>query len=149
MAYVFFIGGYFVGPQYSFKHFKNCLIRNKNEVFDIPLTLVLQKFLLATVLLLVIIVYISPLSTQYVLETKEFLDMSYPRRYFHWVCWGHLVIVKYALVWTLAEGVMILSGIGFSGKSEGNLIKNNWKKLTHNMLHEYHWIIKNVPFYLH
>ena len=92
------------------------------------MALVLQKFLLATGLLLVIIVYISPLSTQYVLETKEFTDMSYPRRYFHWVCWGHLVIVKYALVWTLAEGVMILSGIGFSGKSEGNLIKNNARK---------------------
>ena len=71
------------------------------------------------------------LTTQQVELWNEFLDMSYPHRYFHWVCWGHLVIVKYALVWTLAEGVMILSGIGFSGKSEGNLINNIEPKVTY------------------
>ena len=121
LAFIFFIGGYFVGPQYSFKHFERCLQRNRNEKFDLPVALVLQKFLMAVGLLIVIIVYIGPLSTQYVLETKEFTSLPYLTRYFHWVCWGHLVIVKYALVWTLAEGVIILAGIGFSGMSEGNL----------------------------
>jgi hypothetical protein len=120
MAFIFFIGGYFVGPQFSFKHFEKCLQRNKNEDFDIPLKLVLRKCFQATILLFVMIANFSHLSTRYVLETKEFLEMSYIHRYYHWVLWGHLVLVKYALVWTLAEGVIILSGIGFSGKSEGN-----------------------------
>ena len=96
--------------------------RNIQEKYDIPLLLVLKKFLLATVLLVIIIVNIGPLSTQYVLETEQFVEMPYLNRYFHWVCWGHLVIVKYALVWTLAEGVIILSGIGFSGNSEGKIL---------------------------
>ena len=122
MAFIFFIGGYFVGPQFSFKHFERCLQRNKHGDFDIPLTVVLQKLLLATVLIFVIYANFSHLSTSYVLETKEFLEMSYLHRYWHWVCWGHLVVVKYALVWTLAEGVIILSGIGFDGKSEGNCL---------------------------
>ena len=119
LAYIFFIGGYFVGPQYSYKHFTQCLQRNKDEPYDIPLLLVAQKFVLSITLLVAIVLCFGPLSTSYVLETEEFHTMPYLNRYFHWVCWGHLVIVKYAMVWTLAEGVVILAGIGINGKSEG------------------------------
>ena len=122
LAYVFFIGGYFVGPQYSYKHFNKCLQRNKDEPYDIPLQLVLQKFLLSISLLVLIVVCFSPLSTTYVLETAEFHTMPYINRCFHWVCWGHLVIVKYTMVWTLAEGVIILAGIGYNPNAEGTLI---------------------------
>ena len=119
LAYIFFIGGYFVGPQYSYKHFIQCLQRNKDEPYDIPLQLVLQKFLLSVTLLVLIVACFDPLSTTYVLETEEFHSMSYIKRCFHWVCWGHLVIVKYTMVWTLAEGVVILAGIGYNPNAKG------------------------------
>ena len=119
LAYIFFIGGYFVGPQYSYKHFIQCLQRNKDEPYDIPLQLVLQKFLLSITLLVLIVACFDPLSTTYVLETQEFHSMSYAKRCFHWVCWGHLVIVKYTMVWTLAEGVVILAGIGYNPNVKG------------------------------
>ena len=122
MAYVFFIGGYFCGPQFSLKHFERSLQRNRSSDFRIPITNVLTKITLIVVLLLVILANHSHLTTTYVVETKEFLEMTYAKRFCYWTLWGHMVVVKYSLVWSLAEGVVILSGIGFNGKSEGTYL---------------------------
>ena len=127
MAYVFFIGGYFVGPQFSFRHFKTCLSKNKDGLLKIPLMLVLQKLVLACSLLIVVILNMSRLSTKHVLETEQFFEMPYIQRYWHWAVWGHLAVIKYCMVWTLAEGTIILSGIGYSGDSKGRYMFKNRK----------------------
>ena len=119
LAYIFCIGGYFCGPHFSFKHFEKSLQRNRSEYLDIPFTIVLRKCLLALVLVLLLVPNTSYLSTRFVLETSQFLEMPYIQRVYYWTHWGIIVVMNYALVWTLAEGVVILSGIGFNGRLKG------------------------------
>ena len=83
-----------------------------------PIWLVIQKALIGLSLLTV--VWLAPfgvpgaahLSTKTFIETKEFCDSSFVIRFGYWAFWGQLILTKYVAIWILAEGVMILGGLG-------------------------------------
>ena len=73
-----------------------------------------------TGLILLALVWLAPfgvpgakhLSTKEFIETKKFCESSFIVRLVYWAFWGQLILTKYVGIWLLAEGVMILAGLG-------------------------------------
>ena len=91
---------------------------NTSNLYSLPIWLVVKKALVG--LSLLTIIWLAPfgvpgaahLSTKTFIETKEFCDSSFAIRLLYWAFWGQLILTKYVAIWILAEGVMILGGLG-------------------------------------
>jgi len=124
----FFVGGYFVGPQFSMKKFQNFIQRNITEDliteggsrrfafkrFGIGLSY-LGFHLLGDKLLV---------SVDYV-ETAEFASLGFLRKSLYFSLWVKIILAKYISAWLLAEGAVILSGLAYNGRWEDGSIKWN------------------------
>ena len=83
-----------------------------------PLGLVFKK--LFTGMLLMAMVWFAPfgvpgakhLSTKQFLESDDFCESNIFVRLVYWAFWGQLTLTKYVAIWLLAEGVVILAGVG-------------------------------------
>ena len=91
---------------------------NTSNSYSPPVWLVVKTVLIG--LSLLTIIWLAPfgipgaahLSTKTFIETKEFCDSSFAIRLLYWAFWGQLILTKYVAIWILAEGVMILGGLG-------------------------------------
>ena len=101
-----------------------------SNLYSPPISLVVQKILVG--LSLLTIIWLAPfgvpgaahLSTKTFIETKEFCDSSFAIRLLYWAFWGQLILTKYVAIWILAEGVMLLGGLGiFSARYRRSIQK--------------------------
>ena len=100
--------------RYNLCHFRNGV----DSINYPPLGSVFKKMF--TGLLLMAVVWFAPfgipgakhLSTKQFLETMEFCESNIFLRLVYWVFWGQLTLTMYVAIWLLAEGVVILAGLG-------------------------------------
>ena len=96
----------------------SCFRNSAGSRNDPPLGLVFKK--MSTGLLLITVVWFAPfgtpgakhLSTNQFLETMDFCESNIFLRLAYWAFWGQLTLTKYVAIWLLAEGVVIIAGLG-------------------------------------
>jgi len=126
----FFVGGYFVGPQFSMKKFQNYIQRNINE--DIPPLEGSKMVRFGFRRLGIGLCYLAGhllgdkfLTPVGLIESPEFAAMSFFKRSLYFSIWVKVILAKYISAWLLSEGALILSGMGYNGNWEDGSIKWN------------------------
>jgi len=126
----FFVGGYFVGPQFSMKKFQNYIQRNINE--DLPpsaessmVRFAFRRFGIGLCYLFGHLLGDKFLAPVGLIETPEFAAMNFFKRSLYFSIWVKIILAKYISAWLLSEGALILSGMGYNGEWEDGSIKWN------------------------
>lgn len=121
----FFIGGYFVGPQFSMKKFQNFLQRNIQEDLPPSRRFAFKRLAIGCCYLLGHLIgdkYLVPVGF---VESQEFMNLGFLTKSLYFSVWVKIILAKYISAWLLAEGAVILSGLAYNGKWEDGSIKWN------------------------
>lgn len=125
MSHSFFIGGYFVGPQFSFKKFKEFASPGyQSKLPGSPLSYGLKRLGLSCAYMSVHLVgsmYVPALWP----STPEFANTGILKKMVLLCFWCKFILCKYLSAWLLAEGVCIVSGLSYNGVREDGRI--DWK----------------------
>jgi len=124
-SHVFFLPSYFTGPQHSMKRFRNFVQRN---IDDGDMTgskrFATKRFLLGWVYFAIHIIFNMIAPVDYIKE-EEFQAMPFWKMSFYYTIWVKGILSKYIGAWLLAEGAVILSGLGYnSRKPDGTILWN-------------------------
>lgn len=121
----FFIGGYFVGPQFSMRKFQNFIQRNINE--DVPASrrFAFKRFGLGVCYLTGHLIGDKLLVPADFISSVEFQNLGFFVKSFYFSIWVKVILAKYISAWLLAEGAVIMSGLAYNGKWEDGSIKWN------------------------
>ena len=124
-SHAFFVGGYFVGPQFSMKKFQTFIQRNINEDLPPSRRFAFKRFGIGICYLVGHLLgdkYLVPLGF---VETPEFIAMGFFKKSLYFSVWVKIILAKYISAWLLAEGAVILSGLAYNGRWEDGSIKWN------------------------
>lgn len=125
MSHSFFIGGYFVGPQFSFKKFQEFASPGyRAQLPGSSLTYGLKRLALSCVYMVVHLVGSMYLPASWP-STPDFANTGILKKMVLLGFWCKFVLSKYLSAWLLAEGVCIVSGLSFNGVKENGKI--DWK----------------------
>jgi len=124
-SHVFYLPSYFTGPQHSMKKFRSFIERN---IADGDMTgskrFASKRFVLAWVYFAIHIVFNSIAPVDYI-KGEEFQSMAFVLKSFYFTIWVKGILSKYIGAWLLAEGAVILSGLGYNGrKDDGTILWN-------------------------
>ncbi|XP_040568096.1 lysophospholipid acyltransferase 5 [Lepeophtheirus salmonis] len=111
----FFVGGYFVGPQFSMRKYQDFIQRNITQDLRPPISFGLMRCFLGFVYLLIHVIASHYVPLEYV-STDEFLNMNFWSQSFWYSCWVKGILSKYIGVWLFSEGAFVLSGLSYNGK---------------------------------
>lgn len=125
LSHSFFIGGYFVGPQFSFKKFKNYARPEYMPTLpESPVPYGLRRLALA-----VLYLSIHSLGSMYIPAnwpiTQEYVESGFLIKMLKYPLWCRFILYKYLMVWLISEGVCIISGLSFNGVREDGRV--DWK----------------------
>lgn len=121
----FFIGGYFVGPQFSMKKFQNFIERSINEDLPPSRRFAFKRFGIGLCYLLGHLLGDKFLVPVGFVETEAFQSLGFLAKSFYFSIWVKVILAKYISAWLLAEGAVILSGLAYNGRWEDGSIKWN------------------------
>jgi lysophospholipid acyltransferase 5 len=127
-SHSFFVGGFFVGPQFSMKKFQNYIQRNINEDISSPNMFALKRLGLGCSYLLFHLIGDMYFPTDYV-QTPEFDELNYFKKSIVFALWVKIILAKYISVWLMAEGTCILAGNNILKKMGGGTYRvsqNSW-----------------------
>eukprot|EP00096_Caligus_rogercresseyi_P011555 TRINITY_DN4564_c0_g1_i1.p1 TRINITY_DN4564_c0_g1~~TRINITY_DN4564_c0_g1_i1.p1 ORF type:complete len:465 (-),score=102.20 TRINITY_DN4564_c0_g1_i1:281-1675(-) len=120
----FFLGGYFVGPQFSMRKYQEFIQRNISQDLIPPISFGFKRCGLGFLYLLMHLIGAQYAPTEYV-TTEEFLQMGFLRQSFWYSVWVKGILAKYIAVWLFSEGAFVLSGLSYNGMdAEGNPLWN-------------------------
>jgi len=118
LSHCFFIGGYFVGPQFSMRKFKEFV----TPAYHQSLPASPSKFGMQRLLIGVSYMIGHVVGSMYFPEdwpkSQDYLDCSLAFRLFGLALWVKIILAKYQSVWLLAEGVCTVSGLSHNGSYE-------------------------------
>jgi len=118
LSHSFFIGGYFVGPQFSMKKFKSFATPDYHRTLpSSPSRFGFRRLVIGIAYLLGHVI-----GSQFYPEDwpnqPEFVDTSYPAKLVGLMFWVKIILAKYVSIWLMAEGVCVVSGLSYVGKDE-------------------------------
>lgn len=123
-SHCFFIGGYFVGPQFSMRKYQEFIRRNIEEDLPPSITFGLLRFFIGVCYLVGHLIG-SIIVPESFVESEEFFEMGIVKKSFYFSLWVKVILAKYISLWLLSEGTVILSGLAYNGRdSEGNVLWN-------------------------
>jgi len=125
ISHVFYLPSYFTGPQHSMKRFRKFIQRN---IEDGDMTgskrFATKRFLMGWVYFGIHIVLTGIAPVDYI-TTEEFQSMPFLKMSLYYTIWVKGILAKYIGAWLLAEGAVILSGLGYNGrKPDGTILWN-------------------------
>lgn len=136
-AFAFFPGGFLIGPQFSLVRFRKLvrgqLVEQGDDCENTDRYVEAGKrFVMGTAVLLVqreLSFFFNP--SYYISYDFEFYPFDAKLVY---VCiTGHLTIIKYLAIWTVNDGVNVISGLGYGS---GNL-GNEWNSVSNGNMIEF------------
>lgn len=121
----FFIGGYFVGPQFPMKKYRRFVRPDYTASLPCsPLPYALNRFTLGICYMAIHIagsIYLPPEWP----ASEQFMELSLVSRLLLLPLWCRFILAKYLFAWLNAEGVCVLSGLSFNGVHENGFV--DWK----------------------
>ena len=117
-SHAFFIGGYFVGPQFSMRKFQRFMERNsRGEIRTSPVTYGLGRLGLGVAYMLTHLIASGYFPENYVM-TKEFEELNFLTRSLYFWFWVKAILTKYIAAWLFAEGACVIAGLGYNGGTD-------------------------------
>jgi lysophospholipid acyltransferase 5 len=124
-SHVFFLPSYFIGPQHSLTKFRAFIQRNiDNGDMTGSKWYALKRFMLVWVYFGILVGFGS-IASQDFIKSKEFQTMPFLKMSFYYTIWVQGEAARYIGGWLLAEGAVIISGLGYNGTMpDGTILWN-------------------------
>lgn len=121
-SHCFFIGGYFVGPQFSMRKFQAFIERNIHEDFSASdsegqVAFGLRRLQIGVAYLVFHIIGDKFVPVSFV-QSPEFSHMSFVGKCFWSSVWVKIILAKYIGCWLFSEGSCIIAGLAYNGRDE-------------------------------
>jgi len=117
LSHSFFIGGYFVGPQFTMKKFRAFASPNYHQTLPTsPSRFGFRRLLIG-------VAYLSGhvIGSQFYPEdwpdTDGYAVTPYPAKLIGLMFWVKIILAKYVSIWLMAEGVCVVSGLSYVGQN--------------------------------
>jgi len=118
LSHSFFIGGYFVGPQFSLAKYREFVSPSyQSSLPSSPVTFGLKRLAISICYLTAHVVgslYLPELWP----TSQDFSETNLVARLLLLPVWVKLILAKYLSMWLMAEGVCAVSGLSFVASSE-------------------------------
>ena len=124
-SHAFFLPSYFAGPQHSLTKFRNFIQRNiDNGDMTGSKWYALNRFLFAWVYF-AIHTGVGAVASHDFIKSGEFQTMPFLKMSVYYTIWMKGEIAKYVAAFLLADGAVILSGLGYNGTMpDGTILWN-------------------------
>ncbi|KAJ6658328.1 hypothetical protein lerEdw1_020600 [Lerista edwardsae] len=142
-GFSYFYGAFMVGPQFSMTQYKSLV---KGELTDVPgqrprSFVPALKCLVLGLFFMVVYTVLSPYIPEDYLTSDDYLEQPFWFRCFYILIWGKVMLYKYVTCWLVAEGVCILTGLGYNGKDERG--KPKWNACANMKV----WLFETTPYF--
>lgn len=117
LSHSFFIGGYFVGPQFSMKRFKEFVTPEYHANLPSPVLFGFKRLGIGCFYMFVHLVGSSYLPEMWP-NSESFMTTPFLTKLFLLPFWAKFILCKYLSVWLMAEGVCVISGLAYNDKFE-------------------------------
>ncbi len=125
LSHSFFIGGYFVGPQFNFRKFKQFASPGFiSQLPGSPISYGFRRFGMSIFYMLIHIIGSMYVPAMWP-SSPEWSNTSFIKKMLIMPFWCKFILYKYLSAWLLAEGVCIISGLSYNGLKEDGSV--NWK----------------------
>ncbi|XP_038044395.1 lysophospholipid acyltransferase 5-like [Patiria miniata] len=125
-SYAYFLGGCFSPPVFPLRTYLDFTAgKLTDNDRGLPPDSVKPAFQKLGVSCVFIVLYtsLSPIFTNAYILSSEFASLSFPFQVLVVMAWGKCVLFKYSVIFLLAEGVCIMSGLAYNGRDEnGNAL---------------------------
>eukprot|EP00088_Acartia_fossae_P070178 TRINITY_DN9328_c0_g1_i8.p1 TRINITY_DN9328_c0_g1~~TRINITY_DN9328_c0_g1_i8.p1 ORF type:complete len:507 (+),score=73.62 TRINITY_DN9328_c0_g1_i8:78-1598(+) len=121
LSHSFFIGGYFVGPQFSMRKFRDFATPEYHKTLPSSPSRFGFRRLLIGVAYLIGHVVGSQFYPEDWPDMDSYAQTSYPAKLIGLMFWVKIILAKYVSIWLMAEGVCVVSGLSYVGNySDGS-----------------------------
>ncbi|XP_062321733.1 lysophospholipid acyltransferase 5 [Osmerus eperlanus] len=116
-GFAYFYGGFLVGPQFTLRSYQRLVA---GELTDCPgqppnsILPAMKRFSLGLLCLGIFMIFSPYYSDSYFLE-DEYEAQPFWYRCLFILLWAKVILYKYVSCWVIAEGVCVLSGLGYNG----------------------------------
>uniref|UniRef100_A0A8C5HQW5 Lysophospholipid acyltransferase 5 n=1 Tax=Gouania willdenowi TaxID=441366 RepID=A0A8C5HQW5_GOUWI len=141
-GFSYFYGGFLVGPQFTMRSYQKLVA---GELTDCPgqppnsVIPAMKRFGLG-LLCLVIYTIFSPYYPDSYYLTDEYEAQPFWYRCVFILLWAKVILYKYVSCWVIAEGVCILTGLGYNGVVDG---KHQWDACANMKV----WLFETTPLF--
>ena len=109
-SHAFFVGGYFVGPQFCMRRYQTYIAANvAGEEKESPVMFGLRRLAVGWGYMLFHLVG-SAIVPQDWVQSENFLEVGFVQRALWWTLWFKVQLAKYIAAFLFAEGACIVSG---------------------------------------
>lgn len=141
-GFSYFYGGFLVGPQFTLRSYQKLVA---GELTDCPGELpnsvipAMKRFALGFLCLTIYAIF-SPYYPDSYYLTDEYEAQPFWYRCVFILLWAKVILYKYVSCWVIAEGVCILTGLGYNGVVDG---KAQWDACANMKV----WLFETTPLF--
>nr|XP_057908983.1 lysophospholipid acyltransferase 5 isoform X1 [Doryrhamphus excisus]XP_057908984.1 lysophospholipid acyltransferase 5 isoform X1 [Doryrhamphus excisus] len=141
-GFSYFYGGFLVGPQFTLRSYQRLVA---GELSDCPgkppnsVAPALKRFSLGFLFLIIFAIFSPHYQESYYL-TDEYDAQPFWYRCVFILIWAKIILYKYVCCWLIAEGVCILTGLGYNGMKDG---KPQWDACANMKV----WLFETTPLF--
>ncbi|XP_034467003.1 lysophospholipid acyltransferase 5 isoform X1 [Hippoglossus hippoglossus] len=141
-GFSYFYGGFLVGPQFTLRSYQRLVA---GELTDCPgkppnsVIPAMKRFGLGFVCLVIYTIF-SPYYAESYFLTDEYEAQPFWYRCVFILLWAKVILYKYVSCWVIAEGICILSGLGYNGVVEG---QHRWDACANMKV----WLFETTPLF--
>ncbi|XP_054638671.1 lysophospholipid acyltransferase 5 isoform X2 [Dunckerocampus dactyliophorus] len=141
-GFSYFYGGFLVGPQFTLRSYQRLVAGELSDCPGKPPNSVLPalKSLSLGFLFLIIFAIFSPHYQESYYLTDEYDAQPFWYRCVFILIWAKIILYKYVCCWLIAEGVCILTGLGYNGVRDG---KHQWDACANMKV----WLFETTPLF--
>uniref|UniRef100_A0AAY5K4B2 Lysophospholipid acyltransferase 5 n=1 Tax=Esox lucius TaxID=8010 RepID=A0AAY5K4B2_ESOLU len=142
-GFSYFYGGFLVGPQFTLRSYQRLVA---GELTDCPghppnsVLPALKRFSLGFVCLAVYQIF-SPYYPDSYYLTDDYDAQPFWYRCVFILIWAKIILYKYVSCWVIAEGVCILSGLGYNGRGQNG--EHQWDACANMKV----WTFETTPLF--
>ncbi|KAJ4923183.1 hypothetical protein JOQ06_022711, partial [Pogonophryne albipinna] len=141
-GFSYFYGGFLVGPQFTLRSYQKLLAGELTDSLGKPpnsVTPAMKRFALGFLCLTIYTIF-SPYYPNSYFLTDEYEAQPFWYRCVFVLIWAKVILYKYVSCWVIAEGVCILSGLGYNGVVDG---EHRWDACANMKL----WVFETAPLF--
>ncbi|XP_008321008.1 lysophospholipid acyltransferase 5 [Cynoglossus semilaevis] len=141
-GFSYFYGGFLVGPQFTLRSYQRLVA---GELTDCPgkppnsIIPALKRFTLGFFFLVIYTIFGPHYPDSYYL-TDEYEAQPFWYRCVFILLWAKVILYKYVSCWVIAEGVCILTGLGYNGVVDG---QPQWDACANIKV----WLFETTPLF--
>ncbi|XP_036394096.1 lysophospholipid acyltransferase 5 [Megalops cyprinoides] len=136
-GFSYFYGGFLVGPQFTLRSYQKLVSRELTDCPGQPPNSVfsaMKRFSLGLVCLAIFTIG-SPIYPDSYLLTDDYEAQPFWYRCVYILIWAKINLYKYVSCWVIAEGVCILTGLGYNGQDANGVTQ--WDACANMLVWQY------------